>query len=140
MIVILQNLLYKHELNMSRHIFHMTVTLFDLSYRQVAPTKASFKEVGVGEVDWVKGPNIHKPRFVASGNPSYPTFPTRKILNCTIPPGRKPGPWITTGLKPSNTPCRSPAALPQRMFAVKLCKHTRKLNKCIYELCISYLH
>lgn len=58
----------------------MTVTLFDLSYRQVAPAKASFKEVGVGEVDWVKGTNIHKPQFVASGNPSYPTLSNQTKL------------------------------------------------------------
>lgn len=39
---------------------------------KVTPAKASFKEVGVGEVDWMKGPNIYKPRFVASGNPLLP--------------------------------------------------------------------
>lgn len=61
------------KLNMSRHIFHMTESpSLTFLYRQVAPAKASFKEVGVGEVDWMKGTNIHKPRFVASGNPLLP--------------------------------------------------------------------
>ena len=62
-----------------------------------------------------------------------PTFPTRKILNCKIPPGRKPGPWITTGLKPSNTPCRSPAALPQRIVAQQVHERDNHIHTCEYQ-------
>ena len=77
-IVIFQKLSYKNEAKINRHDLNMPVTKFEHVICQVAPAKASFKEVGVGEVDWVKGSNIHKPQKLnRNGKMTSPGCQTR---------------------------------------------------------------